>query len=154
MIVFTESPIQTDALLDEVSLPEAGAVVLFLGTTRNLTDGRETDFLDYMCYPEMAKKKLAELEKEAAEKWPILRCAIAHRLGRLEVGEVSVGVAVSAAHRDAAFEAGRWLIDALKEVVPIWKRENWVDGTSQWVHPGVPDDNTMSAIEKKNLPQD
>ena len=142
MIVFTESPIQTDALLDEVSLPEAGAVVLFLGTTRNLTDGRE-----------MAKKKLSELEKEAAEKWPILRCAIAHRLGRLEVGEVSVGVAVSAAHRDAAFEAGRWLIDALKEAVPIWKRENWVDGTSQWVHPGVPDDNTMSAIEKKNLPQ-
>ena len=82
MIVFTESPIQTDALLDEVSLPEAGAVVLFLGTTRNLTDGRETDFLDYMCYPEMAKKKLSELEKEAAEKWPILRCAIAHRLGQ------------------------------------------------------------------------
>ena len=82
-----------------------------------------------------------------------MRCAIAHRLGRLEVGEVSVGVAVSAAHRDAAFEAGRWLIDALKEVVPIWKRENWVDGTSQWFHPGVPDDNTMSAIEKKNLPQ-
>jgi molybdopterin synthase catalytic subunit len=85
----------------------------------------------------MAHKKLAELAAEAARRWPLVACAMVHRLGRLEVGETSVAVAVSAAHRQAAFEAGQWLIDTLKQAVPIWKRELWADGTSEWVHPGV-----------------
>ena len=83
----------------------------------------------------MAEAKLAELEAEARRRWPIVECAIVHRLGHLELGEASVAVAVSTPHRRDAFEAGGWLIDRLKEVVPIWKKENWADGTSQWVHP-------------------
>ena len=115
--------------------------MLFLGTTRQVTDGRETDSLDYECYPEMAQKKLNELEQQARQRWPLLQCGIVHRLGHLGIGDVSVAVAVSSAHRQPAFEAGRWLIDTLKEVVPIWKRENWSDGSSEWVHPGISGEN-------------
>ena len=82
-------------------------------------------------------KKLAELEAEARRRWPLIECAIVHRLGIWRFGEASVAVAVSTPHRGAAFEAGQWLIDTLKEVVPIWKQENWADGTTEWVHPGV-----------------
>jgi molybdopterin synthase catalytic subunit len=105
--------------------------------TREHTDGRQTESLDYECYPEMAKRKLEELEAEASGRWPLVECAIVHRLGHLEIGEASVAVAVSSPHRQAAFEAGQWLIDTLKESVPIWKRENWADGTTEWVHPGL-----------------
>jgi molybdopterin synthase catalytic subunit len=124
-------------LLDQVNSHRAGAVVLFLGTVRELTHGRRTESLDYECYPEMAEKKLAELEAEARRRWPIIECAIVHRLGHMELGEASVAVAVSTPHRHDAFEAGKWLIDTLKEVVPIWKKENWADGTTEWVHPGL-----------------
>jgi molybdopterin synthase catalytic subunit len=137
MIDLVTSPIDTSAVLAHVSSPEAGAVVLFLGTTRKFTGRRETASLDYECYADMARAKLAELEMEARKKWPIIECAIVHRIGHLEIGEASVAVAVSTAHRKPAFEAGQWLIDTLKEVVPIWKKENWSDGTSQWVHPGL-----------------
>lgn len=137
MIALTNERIDTASLLESVSSPEAGAVVLFLGTTRGTTGGRSTESLDYECYPAMAERKLAELEDEARRRWPVLHCGIVHRLGHLEVGEASVAVAVSTAHRQAAFEAGKWLIDTLKEVVPIWKRENWSDGTTEWVHPGL-----------------
>src|SRR4029077_10452287 len=97
----------------------------------------QTASLDYECYPEMARHKLAELESQARARWTIEGCAIVHRVGHLPIGEASVAVAVSTAHRQAAFEAGQWLIDTLKEVVPIWKKENWADGRSQWVHPGL-----------------
>jgi molybdopterin synthase catalytic subunit len=137
MIRLTTEPIAESDVLNEVQSPAAGAVLLFLGTTRETTGGRRTRSLDYECYPEMAQKKLAELEAEARRKWPILECSIVHRLGRLEVGQTSVAVGVSAPHREAAFAAGQWLIDTLKEVVPIWKRENWADGSSQWIHPGL-----------------
>jgi molybdopterin synthase catalytic subunit len=137
MVELTNAPIDTAALLAHVNSPRAGAVVLFLGTVRELTAGRRTVALDYECYPEMARRKLAELEAEARSRWPIIECALVHRLGRLELGEASVAVAVSTPHRHDAFAAGKWLIDTLKEVVPIWKNENWDDGTTQWVHPGV-----------------
>jgi molybdopterin synthase catalytic subunit len=137
MIELVTTPIDTEAVLARVASPEAGAVVLFLGTTRSVTGGRETESLDYECYAEMARAKLAELESQARERWPLIGCAIVHRLGHLEIGEASVAVAVSTAHRRAAFEAGQWLIDTLKQVVPIWKKENWADGDSQWVHPGL-----------------
>ena len=137
MIQLTDHPIDTGELLAQVSSPLAGAVVLFLGTVRELTKGRRTASLDYECYPEMAQKKLAELEAEARRKWPVIECGIVHRLGHMELGEASVAVAVSTAHRQDAFEAGKWLIDTLKEVVPIWKKENWADGTTDWVHPGI-----------------
>jgi len=150
MIQLTHEPIDTQQVLQQVASPRAGAVVLFLGTTRQFTDDRETAALDYECYPQMAEKKLAELEASARQRWPIVGCSIVHRLGHLEPGEASVVVAVSTAHRQDAFAAGNWLIDTLKEVVPIWKKENWADGTSDWVHPGTsgkapPDTNEDSA---------
>src|SRR5690606_29903619 len=110
---------------------------LFLGTVREMTGGRRTIALDYEGYPEMAEAKLCELEAQARERWPCENVAIAHRLGRLELGDISVAVAVSCPHRAQAFEAGRFLIDQLKVTVPIWKKENWSDGSTEWVHPGV-----------------
>jgi molybdopterin synthase catalytic subunit len=137
MIELTQQPIDSASLLASVASNDAGAVVLFLGKTREHTHGRRTASLDYECYPEMAEKKLAELEAEARRRWPLVGCAIAHRLGRLELGETSIAIAVSSPHRQVAFEASKWLIDTIKEVVPIWKCENWADGTSEWVHPGM-----------------
>ena len=133
----TRRPIDAQALLDRVTTPAAGAVVLFLGTVREFTAGRRTTALDYEAYPEMAERKIAELVAEARSRWPLIEAAVVHRLGRLELAEASVAVAVSAPHRAAAFDAGRWLIDTLKEVVPVWKQEHWDDGTSEWVHPGL-----------------
>jgi molybdopterin synthase catalytic subunit len=137
MIQLTREPIDTAELLRRVGSPLAGAVVLFLGTVREVTGDRRTASLDYECYPEMAAGKLAELEAEARRRWPLVECGIVHRLGRMDLEEASVAVAVSTAHRQTAFEAAGWLIDTLKEVVPIWKKENWADGGSEWVHPGV-----------------
>ena len=109
---------------------QAGAVCSFLGTVREMTGDRQTVTLDYEAYPEMALKGLAALEAEARRRWPIIGLALVHRVGRLDLGEVAVVVAVSCPHRDQSFEACRWLIDALKESVPIWKRETWADGSS------------------------
>ena len=137
MIELTEKTIDTSEVLTRVQTPAAGAVVLFVGTTRQFTRGRETLSLDYECYPDMAHRKLQELESESLQRWELHQVCIVHRLGHLGLGEASIAIAVSASHRQAAFEAGQWLIDTIKEVVPIWKKENWADGTSQWVHPGV-----------------
>lgn len=137
MIELTNQTIDAAQVLANVSSPRAGAVVLFLGTVRETTGTRQTESLDYECYPEMACAQLADLEAEARRRWPIVECALVHRLGHLEPGEVSVAVAVSTLHRQQAFEAGKWLIDTIKERVPIWKKENWADGTSDWVHPGL-----------------
>lgn len=140
MISLIHQPIDPQQVLAAVASNDAGAIVLFLGTTREFTHGRRTVSLDYECYPEMAEKKLAELEAEARRRWPIVECRIVHRLGRLELGEASIAIAVSSPHRAAAFDAGQWLIDTIKQDVPIWKQENWADGTSEWVHPGMPKD--------------
>jgi molybdopterin synthase catalytic subunit len=135
MIELSDKLIDVATVLDRVQSSAAGAVVLFLGTTREMTAGRRTQSLEYECYPEMARKKLAELEADARRRWPVTECAIVHRLGCLELGEASVAVAVSTAHREDAFAAAKWLIDTIKEEVPIWKCENWADGTTEWVHP-------------------
>lgn len=137
MIQLTEQPIDPAAVTRSVQSPAAGAVVLFLGTVRETTEGRKTASLDYQCYPEMAAAMLGKLEQEARQRWPLIGCTIVHRLGHLDVGETSVAIAVSSGHREAAFAAGQWLIDRIKQVVPIWKKENWADGSSQWVHPGL-----------------
>ncbi len=135
MIELTDLPIDPQTVLAAVASPAAGAVVLFLGTTREFTAGRQTVYLDYECYPEMARKKMQELTDEAAQRWSLVGCAIIHRLGRVALGETSVAIAVSSPHRQVAFEAGQWLIDTLKQVVPIWKQEHWSDGSTEWVHP-------------------
>jgi molybdopterin synthase catalytic subunit len=137
MMHLTDRPIDVDGVLRAVQSSAAGAVVLFLGSVREMTDGRRTTALEYDCYPAMAEKSLAELRGEAIARWTLVECAVVHRLGRLEIGETSVAIAVAAPHRAAAFEAGQWLIDRIKEVVPVWKKELWADGTSEWVHPGL-----------------
>jgi molybdopterin synthase catalytic subunit len=136
MTRLTPDPIDYHALTGAVRSPHCGAVVLFLGTVRDLTGEQVTVFLDYDAYAPMAEKKLAEVEAEVRRRWPVGDVAIVHRVGRLGVGEVSVAVAVSCPHRAQAFEAGRYAIDAVKELVPIWKKENWEDGRAEWQHPG------------------
>ena len=115
----------------------AGAVCTFLGTVRELTGDRQTLALDYEAYPEMAAEEAGRARAEARQRWPIIEVAIVHRVGHLDLGEISVVVTVSCPHRNEAFEACRWLIDTLKQVAPIWKRETWADGSHEWVHPGL-----------------
>jgi molybdopterin synthase catalytic subunit len=137
MIRLTHDSIDYAALTESVRRSGCGGVVLFLGTVRDLTGELVTEALEYEAYPGMAERKLAEIEHEARVRWPIGEMTIVHRLGRLGIGEVSVAVAVSCPHRAEAFEACRYTIDRLKQVVPIWKKENRPDGTSDWVHPDI-----------------
>jgi molybdopterin synthase catalytic subunit len=139
MIQLTNNEIDTAALLNLARHSEAGAVVLFLGTTREITAGQQTIALDYEAYQEMAEKQLADLEAQARSRWPVIECIIVHRLGRVPPTEASVAIVVSTPHRSDAFAAGQWLIDSLKRDVPIWKREQWADGSTEWVHPGMND---------------
>ena len=135
MTRLTHAPIDYHALTESVRSPHCGAVALFLGTVRDLTGEQVTVFLDYEAYAPMAEKKLAEIEAEVRQRWPVEHVAMVHRLGRLAVGDVSVAVAVSSPHRGDAFDACRWLIDTLKSDAAIWKREVWADGSDSWVHP-------------------
>lgn len=136
MTHLTREPIDYHALTERVRSPHCGAVVLFLGTVRDLTGDRVTEFLDYEAYEPMAEAKLAQLEAETRTKWSIGEIAILHRLGRLGVSEVSVAVAVSSPHRAAAFDAARWVMDRVKEVVPVWKKDRPETGPPEWHHPG------------------
>ena len=136
MIRLTHDSIDHAALTELVRRPGCGAVVTFLGTVRDLTGDVATVALDYEAYPGMAEKKLAEIEADVRARWPVGEIVLVHRLGKLDVGEVSVAVAVSCPHRGQAFVACRHAIDRLKELVPIWKKENWADGSTEWVHPG------------------
>jgi len=124
MVRLTREPIDYAALVEAVRLPHCGAAALFLGTVRDLTGDEITEFLDYEAYPPMAEKKLAEIEAAIRGRWTVGEVALVHRLGRLGVGEISVAVAVTAPHRGDAFEACRYGIDTLKEIVPIWKHES------------------------------
>lgn len=137
MIELTRETIDYTALTESVRSDQSGAVVLFLGTVREMTQGRQTVALDYDAFPEMAEAKMSELIETAQSKWPIDKVGIIHRLGHLQLGDISVALAVSCPHRKQAFEAGQFLIDELKVIVPIWKKENWADGTTEWVHPGM-----------------
>jgi molybdopterin synthase catalytic subunit len=129
MFRVTDKPIQLQELVDFVTDPEAGAVATFIGTTRNNNDGRRVIALDYEAYPEMAEKELARLGEEASKKWQICRMAIVHRVGPVQITEPSVMIAVSAAHREAAFAACRFAIEEIKRTVPIWKKEVYEGGT-------------------------
>ena len=132
MIRLTPEVIDHAALTEQVRRPDCGAVVTFLGTVRDLTGDRVTVALDYEAYPAMAEKKLAEIEGETRARWPVGELVMVHRLGHLDVGEVSVAVAVSCPHRGQAFEACRYAIDTLKRTVPVWKKEYFEDG-EVWV---------------------
>ncbi len=135
MIQLTKNKINHTEITESVRSHNAGAVILFLGTVREMTEGKRTLALDYDAYSEMAEVKLTELEKLAFEQWKITKVTIVHRLGHLDLGDISVAVAVSSPHRGDSFEAGRFIIDRLKETVPIWKKEHWEDGSTEWIHP-------------------
>lgn len=131
----TSDVIDHQALSEAVRRPDCGAVVTFLGTVRSLTHGRVTTALDYEAYPAMAEAQMDRIEHETRLRWPIGDLLVVHRVGHLQVGEVSVAVAVSCPHRGEAFEACRYVIDRLKEIVPIWKREHGPEGTAEWIDP-------------------
>lgn len=120
--------IDRDALVAALKQPGDGAVVVFDGIVRDNTRGRKTLYLDYEAYEEMALAEMRKLAAEAGERFAIDRVGVVHRLGRLEIGESSIVIVVTSAHRAAAFDACRWLIDTLKRTVPVWKKEHFADG--------------------------
>lgn len=128
----TNKPIDIQTVVDQVIDPHAGAVNTFIGTVRELTHGKRTLFLEYEAYQAMAEKKLSEIGDEIQRKWPDSRVAIKHRIGRLEISDIAVVIAVSTPHRSAAIEASRFAIERIKEIVPIWKKEHWEDG-EMWI---------------------
>jgi MoaE-MoaD fusion protein len=128
MIALTREPIDAGQLVAAIKQGEDGAVVVFDGIVRNNTRGRQTLYLDYEAYEEMAAKQMRELAAEARTRFRVRQVTMIHRLGRLAVGETSVLIVVASAHRAQAFEASRWLIDTLKKQVPIWKKETFADG--------------------------
>ena len=132
------TPLPTAEAVAAVAHPDAGGVAVFLGTTRaeaNSQTGAPLDALDYEAYPELALKQMHDLAARARAKWPILGLVLLHRIGRVAIAEPSVLIAVSTPHRNEAFEACRFLIDALKAEVAVWKKEVWSDGATTWVHP-------------------
>src|SRR5215467_8674140 len=137
LLELVRDPIDQGALVSHVRAPEDGAVVTFDGCVRNHSHGRRTLYLDYEAYEGMALAKLKEIAEQIHEKFKIHGVAVAHRLGRLEIGETSVFIAISSEHRPAAFEACRYAIDTLKRTVPIWKKEYFADG-AVWADGEVP----------------
>jgi molybdopterin synthase catalytic subunit len=130
----TDRPLDLAALVAAVAAPDRGGTCAFLGAVRDHHAGRAVLDLEYSAYGPMAEATIAEIVAEAEQRWPV-RVAVAHRLGRLVVGEAAVAVAAAGAHRDAAFAACRHVIEELKRRVPIWKRERYADGTVSWVDP-------------------
>lgn len=128
-----EFPIDVAKLLERVSSNANGATVLFLGTVRDVNDGRDVTGIEYSAYRSMAERELASIVEEAAARAQTADIAVEHRLGELSVGECSVAVAAAHPHRELAFDAARYVIEELKRRVPIWKREHYVDGTREWV---------------------
>lgn len=139
MIFITTKAIDTSKVLESVKSKQAGASVLFVGTTRQFTGDKETVQLEYECYEAMAVEKIQQLVDSVHSKWNIEHCSVVHRIGVVGLGESSIAVAVSSGHRQESFEAAAWLVDELKIQVPIWKKEFWADGKTEWVHPsGAP----------------
>ena len=127
-----DGPIDELALEDAVRTDADGAVIVFRGVARRYSRGRDVVHLEYEAYPEMAEQVMAEIGEEIKTKWPVSGVAIVHRTGVLEIGQASVAIAIAAPHRGEAFAAAQYAIDRLKQVVPIWKKEVWSDG-SQWI---------------------
>ena len=138
-----KEPIDIQSVIDKVIQREAGAVTTFIGTVRELTNGKKTLFLIYEAYETMAVKKLEQIGKEIEERWHGSKAAITHRIGRLEITDVAVVIAVSTPHRADAYEANRYAIERIKEIVPIWKKEHWENG-EKWMG------NQLETVEYPN----
>ena len=132
LIEITEQAISADEVVARVADPANGAVVTFIGVVRGITEGRETLYLEYEAYPEMAEKVLQQIADEIRARWTDIReVAIVHRVGQLEIGETAVVIALAASHRAQTFDALRYAIDRIKDIAPIWKKEFWADG-AEW----------------------
>ena len=134
--ILVRHEIDAAQVLAAVASPVAGATVLFIGTTRSLSDGVVTQRLEYEAYEPMAAKTLGSLRDAAIVRFGLIDCHVVHRLGLVKVGETSVAIATSAAHRREAFEATQWLMEQINHEVPIWKCEQSADGSREWVHSG------------------
>ena len=134
MLKVTTEPLKVQEVNDLVKRPTDGAVVTFDGIVRNNFDGRPVNYLEYEAYAAMAEKKLAEIAAEVQQKFAVGEVAMVHRIGRLEIGESSIVIAVAAPHRHAAFEACAYAMDRVKEDVPVWKKEFFADGKAHWVN--------------------
>lgn len=128
----TATPISVEEIISQVERREAGAITMFVGTVREFTQGKRTLYLEYQAYEAMAVKKLKQIGDEIVEKWPDTVVAITHRVGKLDISEVAVVIAVSSPHRKVAYEANEYAIERIKQIVPIWKKEFWEDGTA-WI---------------------
>jgi molybdopterin synthase catalytic subunit len=128
----SKEPIDIQSIIDKVIQREAGAITTFIGTVRELTKGKKTLFLIYEAYEAMAVKKLEQIGTEIEQRWEGSKVAITHRVGKLDITDVAVVIAVSTPHRADAYEANRYAIERIKEIVPIWKKEHWEDG-EEWM---------------------
>ena len=133
LFAITSLPLDPAPLVEHVATPDMGALVTFAGVVRDNFSGRATAYLEYQAYQPMAETVLAQLAEEARERWGTGMIAIHHRIGRLEIGETAVLIVVAAPHRHEAFEAAEQIMDRIKQVAPIWKKEIWADGASEWV---------------------
>jgi molybdopterin synthase catalytic subunit len=141
----TTEPLSVDDVVARLVHPSVGAVTTFAGVVRGQTGGRETQHLIYEAYPEMAEEQLRRIGDEIHRRWPDIReIAIVHRIGRLEIGETVVVIAVSSPHREETFDAVHYAIDRLKEIVPIWKKEVWIDGEA-WRSEQGEDDTAVAS---------
>ena len=122
-----------ERLRSEVAAPGNGASLVFVGTVRNVNEGAEVSGLDYSAYSAMAESELASIVAEAAQRWGTEDIVVEHRIGSLEIGEASVVIAVAHPHRDEAYQASRYVIEELKQRLPVWKQERYVDGRREWV---------------------
>lgn len=129
-----DRPIDVALLVSEVANVRHGATVLFVGTVRDVNDGSPVSGLDYSSYTGMAEHELAAIVLEASERWDTSDIVVEHRIGSLELGEASVAIAVAHPHRGQAYDASRYVIEELKKRLPIWKREHYLDGRSEWVN--------------------
>jgi len=129
----TEDVVSEEDVRPLVETSASGAVVIFLGVVRNHAEGKAVEALTYEAYPPMAEKKMLEVAEEAHGRWPLHRVAVAHRIGHLGIGDASIAIGVSSAHRKEAFAACEYVMDRIKEDVPIWKKEHWADGPAHWV---------------------
>ncbi|WP_347550767.1 molybdenum cofactor biosynthesis protein MoaE [Pseudalkalibacillus hwajinpoensis] len=128
----TSDEINVNAVIDSVIHPEAGAINSFIGTVREFTGEKQTVSLQYEAYPSMAEKQLRRIGEEINEKWPGVRTSIVHRVGKLQISDIAVVIAVASPHRAESYDASRYAIERIKQIVPIWKKEYWVNG-EEWV---------------------
>lgn len=142
-----QEPIDAAALLASATQPSDGAALLFLGVVREQNEGRAVGHLEYEAYAPMAEREMTRIADEARERWSTGAISVVHRVGRLEVGEASVGIVVASPHRGAAYDASRYIIEELKKRVPIWKREGYLEGPSEWLRGNQPELSTPSAGE-------